>query len=284
MSSSNEPQATLQKPGKRTHTARLMRNTPIGTKMAVVVGAMIVPLLALLAIYAMNQWSDIRFVRNELDGLAYFLPLEEIGGALNGRSAKIATSIAAGVAIDTVGADAEIEKLLSEMDVLDKKYGQEGSQAIWRDIHAGWTKLKASSFKDVHASLVAHSQVSSKLDDMRMYIATEWGMALDPIAESYYMLDVAVNKVPELESGVGSLRGLLGASLHGAAQSAEIRLQMIRNAAIIEHWRISRRSMRAGLIASTIGPIRSVSWPAKARPNALTTRSWSRRATRCQKR
>ena len=139
-----------------------------------------------------------------------------------------------GRAINTSQTDAEIDKLMVEMDELDKQYGREGSSAKWQGIQDNWSKLKASTFKDLESSLAGHEELAAKLADLRLYIATEWGMALDPIAESYYILDVAVNKVPELASGVGTTRGLIGASIHGAAQSAEIRLEMIRHAAIID--------------------------------------------------
>ncbi|MBK7116882.1 MAG: HAMP domain-containing protein [Proteobacteria bacterium] len=235
MSSSTESQSASTKPApRRKQQTRLMRNMPIGRKMAVVVGAMIIPLLTLMAIYAGNQWADIRFVRDEIEGLAYYHPLEEIGGVVNVRSAEMGAALAAGEAINTSQTDAEIDKLMVEMDELDKQYGREGSSAKWQGIQESWAKLKTSTFKDLESSLAGHEELDAKLSDLRLYIATEWGMALDPVAESYYILDIAVNKVPELANGVGTTRGLIGASIHGAAQSAEIRLEMIRHAAIID--------------------------------------------------
>jgi methyl-accepting chemotaxis protein len=219
---------------ERIRAMRLMRNLPIGRKLAVAVGAMIVPLLALLMIYAWNQYADIRSVRAELDGLSYFHPLKEIGSSMDVRSAQIATQLSAGERVRSDEIDADIDKLVAEMDALDSRLGRPASQAKWQDIHHAWDTLKVTTFKDMESAIAAHELMSSRLDDMRLHVSTEWGMALDPIAESYYMLDLAVDTIPELERGVGAARGLLGASLHGAARSPDVRLEMVRHAAIID--------------------------------------------------
>ena len=191
-------------------------------------------MLTLLGLYSWNQWADIKFVKNEIDGLHYYHPLEEIGGVVNVRSANIGVALSSGQSVDTAAADAEIDKLMSEMDVLDKEYGREESRAKWQAIHDSWAKLKASTFKDLSASLAAHESLNGQLADLRLHIATEWGMALDPIAESYYLLDLAVNKLPEIGNGIGVVRGYVAAAAHGAAQDSEIRLEMIRHNSIIE--------------------------------------------------
>ena len=219
---------------KRGGSARLMRNTPVGKKMAVVVGAMILPLLTLLGIYVWNQYADIKFVNDELEGLAYYHPLEEIGGAVNVRSAKLAMELSGGEAAKLGEVDSEIDGLMAEMDELDKKYGRPESSAKWRSVHETWSKLKGTTPKDLASSLSAHEAMVAGLADLRLHIATEWGMALDPYAETYYILDLAVNKIPELQNGVGTARGLIGASVHGAAESPEIRLEMIRHSSIID--------------------------------------------------
>jgi methyl-accepting chemotaxis protein len=234
MSSSTDV-PTSQKPrSKPSRESRLMRNTPIGKKMAVVVGAMIIPLLTLLGIYAWNQWADIKFVKDEIAGLHYYHPLEEIGGVLNVRSAEIGVALSAGQAVNTAVSDAEIDQIMSEMDELDKKYGREASHAKWQAIRDSWTKLKAQTFKDLRSSIEAHESLNGQMADLRMHIATEWGMALDPIAESYYLLDLAVNKLPEIGNGLGVVRGHVAASVHGAAQDPEVRLEMIRHDSIID--------------------------------------------------
>jgi len=235
MSSSTDSPATPPKSARpRRAQGRLMRNLPIGKKMAIVVGAMIVPLLTLLGIYAWSQWADIKFVKNEIAGLHYYHPLEEIGGMVNVRSADAGVALSSGQPLNTSATDAEIDKLMSEMDELDKQYGREGSQAKWQAIRAGWTKLKATPLKDFDSSVEAHESLLVQLADLRTYISTEWGMALDPEADSYYLLDLAVNKLPELGNNLGGVRGHVAAAAHGAAQDPAVRLEMIRHDSLIE--------------------------------------------------
>lgn len=152
MAASTASTATPSPAAKRpAQNPRLMRNMPVGKKMAVVVGAMVVPLLTLLGIYAWGQYADIKFVNDELEGLAYYHPLEEIGGAVNVRSAELALELSGGEAADVGEVDSEIDGLMAEMDALDKKYGRPDSSAKWQNIHENWAKLKAGTYKDLAA-------------------------------------------------------------------------------------------------------------------------------------
>jgi methyl-accepting chemotaxis protein len=233
MSPSTDSKAA-SKPAPRKSQMRLMRNTPIGRKMAVVVGAMVLPLLVLLGLYAWSQYKDLRFINFELDGLAYYHPLEEIGGEIDVRSEKLATAISAAGKYDISETDANVEKLMGEMDQLDKRYGRPASHALWVALQAEWAKLKGRSFKNVAESLAAHEAFTAELGKMRMHIATEWGMALDPVAETYYLLDISVNSIPEIENSIGAMRSQVAAAEAGQATSVDLRMEMIRHGAVTD--------------------------------------------------
>jgi methyl-accepting chemotaxis protein len=223
---------------------RLMRNLSIGKKMAVVVGSMLLPLLALLGMYAYNQLMDLRFVHDEIEGLAYYHPLEEIGGAVDMRSALVAAAIAKGGAADLGAVDADVTREMADMDVLDQKYGRPQSRAKWKQIQAAWEALRTTRFTNLEDSITAHQAFVEKLADLRTYIATEWGMVLDPVAESYYALDIAVSKIPDIENQVGGTRALLAGASIGNGPTPVMREQMMRHATLIED-RIA--SVRGGL-------------------------------------
>jgi methyl-accepting chemotaxis protein len=211
-----------------------MRNMPIGRKMGIVVGAMVLPLLCLLGLYAWTQYKDIKFVNSEIDGLAYYHPLEEIGGAVSVRSVKLATDLAGLEKVDIGGTNDEIDALMVEMDALDKQYGRTQSHAMWLKLQAEWSTLKGTTFTELDASLKAHEEFVQHLGELRMHISTEWGMALDPEATTYYLLDIAVNSIPEMESEIGSMRSLIAAAEQGAASSSALRLKLIRHGSVTD--------------------------------------------------
>jgi methyl-accepting chemotaxis protein len=225
---------TLQASASSGKGLRLMRNLSIGRKMAMVVGAMLVPLLALLGLHATAQIRDLRFVHQQIDGLAYYHPLEEIGGAVDMRSAAVAAAMARGVVPDLSAVDAQVAREMAAMDVLDGKYGRPESRARWKQVHADWDTLRNSRSGNLEDSIAAHQAFIAKLADLRTYIATEWGMALDPVAESHYALDIVVARIPEIENQVGGTLALLAGASVGNGPTSTMREQMIRYATLIE--------------------------------------------------
>jgi methyl-accepting chemotaxis protein len=217
----------------RSRNARLMRNVPIGTKMWVVVGAMVLPLVILMGLYAISQIKDLKFVSDELKGLEYYHPLEEIGGAINIRAALLAEALVTGKPADLTATDVEIASDIAEMDAFDAKFGRPASHEKWLHIEDEWTQLRGREFQDAAGALAAHQSFVDLLADLRVHIATEWGMALDPVAESYYALDIAVMRIPETQNFLGSVRGLLATAANGTA-SPETRVQMVRLAALMQ--------------------------------------------------
>jgi methyl-accepting chemotaxis protein len=219
--------------GGRTRNSRLMRNVPIGTKMWVVVGAMLLPLLILMGLYVLVQVKDLRFVSDQLEGLEYYHPLEEIGGAVNIRGALIAEALVTGTKADVSATNLEIASEIEHMDKLDAKLGRQASHEKWQRILDEWPQLRDKEFPDAASALAAHQGYVELLADLRVHIATEWGMALDPVAESYYALDIAVMRIPETQNFLGAARGLLAAAGNGAA-TPEARVQMVRLAALMQ--------------------------------------------------
>jgi methyl-accepting chemotaxis protein len=214
---------------------RMLRRMPIGGKMAVVVAALIVPLIGLMGVFVWQMYKDISFTNAEEVGLAYFHPLEEIGGAVNIRSAALAAAVASGAEnSSTVKVDGEIDALIEEMEALDSRYGSENSSLAWKSIRAEWDQLKGSSATSVEESIASHQKLVAMMADLRMLISTDWGMALDPVAASYYALDVAVNQLPETENLIGALRATLAGATSRPEPTSDDRLSMLRLAAITE--------------------------------------------------
>ena len=235
MSPSTDTSQAAPAPTKpRARSMRLMRNMPIGKKMAVVVGAMVLPLLALLGLYAWSQYKGLTFIDQEIDGLAYYHPLEEIGGEIDLRAEKLASALSSSTKPDLSAIDAGIDQLMDEMDAADKRHGRPASHALWTEVQASWSKLKGANFTGFDESLEAHEALVRQISHLRTHISTEWGMALDPEAQTFFLLDITVNSIPEIENSVGALRSMIAAGENGAASSADLRMEMIRHAAVTD--------------------------------------------------
>ena len=239
---------------------RLLRYLPIGKKMALMVAAMILPLMVLLVVFSWQMYKTINFTKMELEGLHYYHPLEEMGGAINIRSANVALSIG-GSSADTRQIDAEIDQIATEMDELDQQYGNPATMAAWKAIREDWTALKAMKFSNTEDSVAAHAGISNKMADLRTTISTDWGMALDPVATSYYMLDVAVAKIPEIQNMLGQLRALIAASSTLPVPTDDQRLAMIRLSAIAQDrvaQTVSELAIVRGKAVDEVGEVDSV--------------------------
>jgi methyl-accepting chemotaxis protein len=197
-------------------------------KIGVMVAALLLPMGLLAYFFVSSQNDDITFARTESAGIHYYHPLEEITGRVAEHDALIAAYVAGdrSVAPRLAELDKEMSAQMADMDAVDAKYGQGSpAQAMWKDIKKGWAGIAAKGLNWTGAeSLGAHAELGDKVFAMKKYIADTWNLTLDPIATTYYMIDTAVMRVPELERNIGDLRtAISGAAAAGKLSASQLR-------------------------------------------------------------
>jgi methyl-accepting chemotaxis protein len=99
---------------------------------------------------------------------------------------------------------------IKAMDAVDAQYGGLlDSTASWQAIKADWQNLGTRVF-DLTAqdSFARHTALLEKLLDLTTQVSITSNLVLDPDSDSYYLMDVAVNRLPFLVEHLGQLRGM----------------------------------------------------------------------------
>ena len=190
---------------------RFINRQPVSRKLAIMAGALLIPIAWLLYFYVSTLLGTITFTSSEQAGMAYYHPLEEIGGRVADHAAVSAT----GILRNKAPTDAELafmkeaDEWISHMDELDAKYGVADTSAQWKQIRAEWAALKSTKFPTAEASFAAHRKTVDAINSLREEIANKWNLVLDPEAATYHIIDTAVLKMPDVGSDFGLVRATL---------------------------------------------------------------------------
>lgn len=146
--------------------------------------------------------ESIDFNAGERVGMRYLDPLHDYIGAQQ-RHWVLAVARASGLkdqASRETAAAAEVDALEKRVDEMDRQYGGYlKTTARWGEAKAAWKKVVASSgatpteISDAHAAAIA---ITSDL--IVNYVSNYSNLILDPDLDSYWLMDIAIVKVPFL--------------------------------------------------------------------------------------
>ena len=163
---------------------------------------MIIPLIVLLVSLITELQSDIQTVQNERTGVNYINSIypvivqlqqhrEVADELLNGDTSAKAKldGIEQQIATSITSIDADQKALADQLLVTDQ----------WRKIEQEWDELKSNTTKlTPKKSFEAHTQLIDKLLDLNLFAADQSGLTLDPKIDSYYVMDMMINRVPTM--------------------------------------------------------------------------------------
>ncbi len=105
---------------------------------------------------------------------------------------------------------ANVQKELDALDDQLKRIGATANlTAMMRDVRQKWTQLEqAVATKQIESadSTRAHSQLVVDILLVNEEILSEFGMALDPDADTYYLIQAALVNMPQLGENLGLMR------------------------------------------------------------------------------
>lgn len=187
-----------------------IRNIKFPVKLGAISIVFLVPVLLLGYFFLETVQHDIGAARKESAALAYFSGLEEII-----LPVSVHQGLAAAAAAGNKSAAVELEAVTAD---LDKRFAAVDSQVvtfsdnkaelsrIWDDAKAKWQHVRGDKNSPMQDVLANHTALLDVLIDYRNMIAMQGGMTLDTSPVTYYVLDMAVNKVPDFERQSGELR------------------------------------------------------------------------------
>lgn len=169
------------------------------------------PLVFLLSIWLLGLQKDIKIAEKEEVGVAYIESLVPLmlhiqqhrglaNGYLNGDTASESKLVEKEkqitANIDLIGK--EQAKIAAELDTAES----------WALVQSEWKELQATTITlTAKDSFNRHSALIQNVLDLIIHTADQSGLTMDPEIDSYYLIDMMVNRLPVLIELTGQTRG-----------------------------------------------------------------------------
>lgn len=162
----------------------------------------VIPLIVLLVSLLTELQGDIQTAKNEKTGVNYIKSIfpvviqvqqhrEVAEEFLNGDTSAKAKldEIEQQVTTLLTSIDAEQKGIADQLQVTDQ----------WKKIEQEWDELKSNTTKlTQQTSFEAHTQLIDKILDLNLFAADQSGLTLDPKIDSYYVMDIMINRIPTM--------------------------------------------------------------------------------------
>jgi methyl-accepting chemotaxis protein len=202
---------------------RLFRQMGFKAKAAVVSACFLLPIAVLSAAWFAKESSDIDFSSKERAGVAVLrevIPLQRAGMDLRMLATQQAVKgqEPAGLAQARTDFAKRLERLVGEPALRDNAFGAAQALKTVQERHAALGQAAAGG----DAVFKAHTVLVEAVIDLIAQITDGANLTLDPEVETYYLMDTALLKLPQLVEQTGRLRGrAAAAAASGSAPSPE---------------------------------------------------------------
>jgi methyl-accepting chemotaxis protein len=212
--------APLMRPG-----LQLMQGLRMRSKLALVAGSLVLPLLALMGLSVAGQLEQRTFTVLELQGTAVadaIVPLVVETQKHRGLHNRVLSG-------DTGAAaerDASGQAMLAALAAMDQQLSQTPGYSLeteWKPLRGVLQGLAGPPGKaGAAAAFQAHTQAVDALRRLALVNAEASGLVLDPEPRSYYLMDVVVNHSIPLAESAALARGLgAGVLTRGSSTPSE---------------------------------------------------------------
>jgi twitching motility protein PilJ len=190
------------------------RQLSVWQKCALIAVPFLLP-IALLLVTVISQNNDnIGIVKAEVRGMEYLRPVKNLVqqlGLHRGYNARYNLGDKS-VEADRTKAANTIDELIREVDAVDAKHGAEfKTTEKWATAKEAWKAVRANLTAENVTQL--HTDVIAKVLDISVDVWEYSTLALDPVAESYYLQDMMYARVLNSMEDVGQLRVLATTAL-----------------------------------------------------------------------
>ena len=143
----------------------------------------------------------------------------------------------------------EIESDIREVDAVDRQLGVKlKTTEKWVALKQKWQTLKGNALRmSPQESFDEHTALIADILSLIFHVGDTSNLILDPVLDSYYLMDAVVTKIPSISENMGQIRGL------GTGAIAQKKLTPDEKAkiAILLGWiEAPKKSLRRGLQVS----------------------------------
>lgn len=204
---------------------RLMRQLRIATKMSFMGLFLLVPLALLLANTYRSAQADRAFAASELEGTRLARHLSELI-AHTQTHRGLTHRVLAGDGAAATPRDAARSAMAQSIRALDEQVGATrafDAESLWREHRPLLLALSEGRHAAQRAEVFAeHTAAIEQLRQAMMLVGERSGLLLDPEAHTFFMMDIALERVVPLSETLGLTRGQGAAILvRGEASNTE---------------------------------------------------------------
>ncbi|MEY2683039.1 MAG: hypothetical protein RJA09_183 [Pseudomonadota bacterium] len=199
----------------------LMQRLPMTIKMVAMAAVLVIPLLITTFSLVKTLWNEREITLSEINGLEVVNQISDVVVHAQTHRGQTNSLLSGNAAMEPARADTRV-KLKSAIDVLNHHVGEHPELHLAND----WNNLRQTLSELVNSNPAAteRAQVFAKhtevVDGLRrlMSLAGETSaLLLDPVANTYFLMDIVVERVVGLTETTGLMRGAGAALLSGAA-------------------------------------------------------------------
>ena len=203
----NAGTATLE---ETRHKPNILQRLSIAGKLKTISTVFMLPLMALLALLLFNKLSSITASSDQLTGIEYITPLQEVLLEVVEHSGLVNQAIIAGGEIPA-GLDdvkSSIEDGLKKVDEINAAHGESlAVDADWQELRAQFDRLDVDiNNKTTDQSLKIHEAVFDPMIALVSKVGDTSGLVLDPSLDSYYLMDTVVHDLPVVAKDMALLK------------------------------------------------------------------------------
>jgi methyl-accepting chemotaxis protein len=197
---------------------RFVRTLSVRNKMWLNIGILMVPLMALAVVYLRDTAHTLGDASKELSGIELYDPVTEVTLSTSRREELAARALGhkLGPASESLQAvDAEVDKAMAWLHKADAEFGSAKSHANLADVDRALQGARNSQAGSLDDALKIHERVLDAAFAYRDRVGIDFNLALDPDLSTYPLIDVSMNRFPELNREVTVVRGNLMSFLEG---------------------------------------------------------------------
>jgi twitching motility protein PilJ len=185
------------------------RRMKVWQKCALIAVPFIFPIAALLYQLVSVNNENIGIAKAELRGLEYQRPIKSLALQLathRGLSNRIANGDRSAEP-DRAKVSGQIEETIREIDAVDSKLGAEfKTTEKWQASKESWRALRQDLKSET--TFQQHTILIAKILEISTDAWEFSGLALDPVAETYYLQDMMIPRAIPFAEDLGQLRGI----------------------------------------------------------------------------
>ncbi len=183
----------------------------LSKKLGAVMLLFMLPILVLLTMLVIEKNDGIDFAKTEIKGLEYIVPLQTLLSDV-AKHRGLNNSVRHGnesFGKKLPAVKENITKTMQQIETIELRLGKVlGTTDKWQKIKTDWQQL-ATDTQQVPADDVfgMHTNVIKNITALITHIGKTSNLIIDPQLDSYYLMNVVVEKIPLLMNQLGVLRG-----------------------------------------------------------------------------